>query len=384
MATGLGKTVVAGEVLRRLFDDGCKTALVLCHSQDLALQLERAFWPHLNSSEKTSVFFAGSPPRRPEGATFGLYQTMQGYLSSVDPHQYDVVIVDESHHAVASGFLACIQHLTPKLLLGMTATPWRGDGDSIDRVFGPPVSRLSLVDGMSMGYLAQVDYRIFSDNINWEEIPRLAAKTLSIKDLNKRLFLPQRDDAAVVQITKVLREEANPKVIVFSPSIAHARRFSELLNAAQIPARCVSGLDRTSRQRALMEFASDNIVALVGVDILNEGIDLPEVNILVFMRATHSRRIFIQQLGRGLRIKEGKSRVIVLDFVSDVRRLAEVVQMDRAARVADHAPRALYLKDGFVKFEDVRVGSFVEEWLRDIADIADESESHQLTFPVVP
>ena len=384
MATGLGKTVVAGEVVRRLFDSGCKTALVLCHNQDLALQLERAFWPHLNSSERTSIFFEGSPPHRPEGVTFGLYQTMQGYLSSVDACQYDIVIVDESHHALASGFLACIQHMTPRLLLGMTATPWRGDGDSIDRVFGPPVSRISLVDGMAMGYLAEVDYRIFCDNINWAEIPHLASKSFSIRDLNKRLFLPQRDDAAVKQISNVMRQNAKPKLIVFSPSVTHAERFAGLLGSAGIPSKCVSGLDRPLRQKALMDFASDRLTALVGVDVLNEGIDLPDVNVLVFMRATHSRRIFVQQLGRGLRLANGKSKVVVLDFVSDIRRLVEIAKMDHEARKTRLAPQALYLKNGFVTFEDVRVSSFVDEWLKDIADVADESETHELIFPVIP
>lgn len=384
MATGLGKTVVAGEVVRRLFDSGCKTALILCHSQDLAFQLERAFWPHLTSAERTSVFVEGSPPHRPEGITFGLYQTMQGYLSSLDPFQYDVVIIDESHHALASGFLACIQHMTPKLLLGMTATPWRGDGESIDRVFGPPIGRVSLVDGMAMGYLAEVDYRIFCDNINWAEIPNLSSKTFSIRDLNKRLFLPQRDDAAVQRIASVLHQITKARILVFSPSIRHAERFANLLCAAGIPAKCVSGLDRALRQKALMEFASDRLNALVGVDVFNEGIDLPEVNVLVFMRATHSRRIFVQQLGRGLRLTEGKRKVVILDFVADIRRFVEVAKMNQEARRMTPAPQALYLKNGFVTFEDLRVSSFIDEWLKDIADVADESENHKLIFPVIP
>ena len=133
-----------------------------------------------------------------------------------------------------------------------------------------------------------------------------------------------------------------------------------------------------------MDFASDRLTALVGVDVLNEGIDLPDVNVLVFMRATHSRRIFVQQLGRGLRLANGKSKVVVLDFVSDIRRLVEIAKMDHEARKTRLAPQALYLKNGFVTFEDVRVSSFVDEWLKDIADVADESETHELIFPVIP
>lgn len=381
MATGLGKTVVAGELMRKLFDGGYRNALVLCHSQDLALQLDRAFWPHLRSSERTSVFFEGEPPKRPEGVTFGLYQTLLGYLPSVECDQYDLVVIDEAHHALASGFLSCIDHLKPKFMVGMTATPWRGDGDSIDRVFGSPIAKVSLVDGMALGFLAEVDYRILCDNIRWGEIPRLSKSRLSIRDLNKKLFVPQRDEAAIGKIVKTMGEMASAKLIVFSPSIQHAEHFADLLNASGVPARSVSGADRVSRQKFLMDFAAGRLKALTAVDLLNEGIDVPDVNMLAFMRATHSRRIFVQQLGRGLRLANGKRKVIVLDFVSDIRRMAEVMRMERDAKAAKVAPEAVYLKDGFVRFDDERAGPFVEEWIKDAADLSDENDSYELTFP---
>ncbi len=381
MATGLGKTVVAAELTRRLFDSGFRNALVLCHSQDLALQLDRAFWPHLKSSERTSVFFEGEPPKRPQGVTFGLYQTLLGYLPSVSPDQYDFVVIDEAHHALASGFLACIDHLQPKFMLGMTATPWRGDGESIDRVFGSPVAKVSLVDGMAMGFLAEVDYRILCDNIRWDEVPRLSKSRLSIRDLNKNLFVPQRDEAAIGKIMKAMAEVDAPKLIVFSPSIQHATHFAGLLNASGVPARNISGADRVSRQKYLMDFAAGRLKALSAVDLLNEGIDVPDVNMLAFMRATHSRRIFVQQLGRGLRLARGKKKVVVLDFVSDIRRLAEVMRMEKEARAAKVAPEAVYLKDGFVRFDDERAGPFVEEWIKDVADLSEENDSYELTFP---
>lgn len=383
MATGLGKTVVVAETIRRLFDANNQTALVLCHSQDLAAQLERAFWPHLTSQERTSLFQAGEPPRRAQGVTFGLYQTMLGYLSGIDPKQYDIIVIDEAHHALAAGFLACINHMTPRLLLGMTATPWRGDGDSIDRIFGAPIARLSLVDGMAMGYLAKVDYRIFCDNINWAEVKILSSKNLSIRDLNKRLFLPQRDDATIHEIAKAIETVRSPRVVVYSPSVTHSQHFASSLTAAGIPARNVSGVDRLVRERALMDFAAGRLSALVAVDVLNEGIDLPDANIIVFMRATHSRRIFVQQLGRGLRLAEGKDKVLVLDFVSDIRRLAEVSRMDHEARNSTLSQESLYLRNGFVQFQNADVRSFVDEWLNDVADVSEENESHELNFPVL-
>ena len=380
MATGLGKTVVAAEFAREMFDLGAKNALVLCHSQDLALQLEQSFWPHLRSAETTTTFFDGTPPSMKHGVTFGLYQTLLGYLPSIEPRQYDLVIVDEAHHALAQGFQSCINHLSPKYLLGMTATPWRGDGDSIDRLFGPPLESVSLVEGMSLGFLTEVDYRMFCDNIDWEEIPKVSKQSLTIRDLNRRLFLPQRDEAALEQIMIAKAEVNKPKIIVFSPSIPHANNFAELLSASGIPAKNISGVKRTERQSILMEFASGGLEALTAVDLLNEGIDVPDVNIIAFMRATHSRRIFIQQLGRGLRLSKDKPKTVVLDFVSDLRRISEIATMDKEARNSIPVPEAIYLKSGFVSFSDQKVESLAKEWIEDIADL-DENHSAKIVFP---
>lgn len=380
MATGLGKTVVAAEFTRAMFDKGAKTALVLCHSQDLAIQLEQSFWPHLKSGETTSVFFDGKPPSQRDGVTFGLYQTLLGYLPSIEPSFYDVVIVDEAHHALAEGFQSCVSQLKPKYLLGMTATPWRGDGDSIDRLFGPPLDTVSLVEGMALGFLTEVDYRMFCDNIDWESIPALSKQNLTIRDLNRRLFLPQRDEAALGEIIAAAKETARPKIIVFSPSIPHAEKFADILSASGIPSKNISGLKRRDRQSALMDFSSGRIQALTAVDLLNEGIDVPDVNIIAFMRATHSRRIFVQQLGRGLRLAPDKPKTIVLDFVSDLRRISEVVTMNEKAKRSNPAPEAIYIKDGFVTFSDQKAESLAREWIADVAEL-DANASSKLVFP---
>ena len=114
---------------------------------------------------------------------------------------------------------------------------------------------------------------------------------------------------------------------------------------------------------------------------MNEGIDIPDVNILVFLRATHSRRIFVQQLGRGLRLSEGKEKVIVLDFVSDIRRMAEMVEMNNEGKVKGEKYEVVYLREGFVSFSDPRIESFVNMWLEDVADLGDADDDARLKFP---
>ena len=381
VATGLGKTVIAATIARKLWDKGCHRILVLCHATDLALQLEQGFWPQITKDVPTSVFFDGLPPRNTEGISFGLYQSLYGYLPGIDPEQYDVVIVDEAHHALAHGFRTCLEHLSPKFLVGMTATPWRGDGQSLSTVFGESLERVSLVDGMAMGYLSRVDYRILCDNVDWDNMESLSRQNLTIRDLNKRLFLPQRDEAVISELQKVIKDIPNPRIAIFSPSVEHSNRFSDMLSAAGIPCAALSRVDKAERRRRLLAFASGTYQAVCAVDVMNEGIDIPDVNILVFLRATHSRRIFVQQLGRGLRLSEGKEKVIVLDFVSDIRRMAEMIEMNREGKEKGTENEVLYLRDGFVSFSDARVESFVNVWLEDVADLSGSDDEVRLTFP---
>lgn len=381
VATGLGKTVIAATIARNLWDRGCRKILVLCHATDLALQLEQGFWPQITKEVPTSVFFDGLPPRNTEGISFGLYQSLYGYLPGIDPDQFDVVIVDEAHHALAHGFRSCLDHLSPRFLVGMTATPWRGDGQSLTSVFGDPIAKVSLVDGMAMGYLSKVDYRILCDNVDWDNMQSMSQQNLSIRDLNKRLFLPQRDEAVISELKKAMREVSNPRIAIFSPSIEHSNRFAEMLSAAGIPCAALSKVDKAERRRRLLAFAAGNYQAVCAVDVMNEGIDIPDVNILVFLRATHSRRIFVQQLGRGLRLSEGKEKVIVLDFVSDIRRMAEMIDMNNEGKAKGAENEVVYLQEGFVSFSDARVESFVNMWLEDVADLSGSDDEVKLKFP---
>lgn len=385
LATGLGKTVIASTVADRFIQQDLKRILVVCHATDLAQQLQREFWGQLSKDVPTRVFMDGAPPVPIDGVNFGLYQTFYNYLGGIEPDAFDLVIVDEAHHALANAFTLCINHLKPKHLVGMTATPWRGDGGEIESVFGEPLERISLVDGMKMGYLSRVDYRLMCDNINWEELPKLAKKLVSVKDLNKRLFLPQRDDAVVDQLFVLSKEIKQPRIAIFSPSIAHAEEFAKKLTARGMLTANASVNDRVKRRSILMDFSAGRIAAITAVDVLNEGIDVPDLNILVFLRATHSRRIFIQQLGRGLRLAPGKEKVVVLDFVTDIRRLAAVSALRREAK-APTVPgeiERVWLQGDIVSFSNPKAQAFVDTWLEDVASLEDADDAEKLSFPEI-
>lgn len=381
VATGLGKTVIAAEIAHQLWRRGLRKILVLCHATDLSLQLEQGFWPMLPKEIPTFVFYNGLPPALGDGISFGLYQSLTGYLGGLNADQFDAIIVDEAHHAMANGFRLCLDSFYPKFLVGMTATPWRGDGKSLTDVFGEVLERVSLVDGMAMGYLAKVDYRIFCDNVDWDQVASLAKKKVSVSDLNKRLFLPQRDDAVITEIQKVARTLKKPRIAIFSPSLVHAEHFANVLSVNGIPCTSLSCNDKVERRRRLLAFSTGQYQAVTAVDVMNEGIDVPDVNVLVFLRATHSRRIFVQQLGRGLRIDESKEKVIVLDFVSDIRRMADMIELNNEGKTKGEKYEVVYLKNGFVSFSANEMERFVEEWLKDVADLGEANDDAKLTFP---
>lgn len=178
-----------------------------------------------------------------------------------------------------------------------------------------------------------------------------------------------------------MREVNNPRIAIFSPSIEHSNRFADMLSSVGIPCAALSKVDKAERRRRLLAFASGTYQAVCAVDVMNEGIDIPDVNILVFLRATHSRRIFVQQLGRGLRLSEGKEKVIVLDFVSDIRRMAEMIEMNNEGKAKGVEHEVVYLQEGFVSFSDARVERFVNVWLEDVADLSGSDDEVKLKFP---
>ena len=121
---------------------------------------------------------------------------------------------------------------------------------------------------------------------------------------------------------------------------------------------------------------------LLSIEMLNEGIDVPDVNLIAFMRVTHSRRIFIQQLGRGLRLSADKTKVLVLDFVADIRRVAAAIQLNLDAAARGAGKEVIRFSDGkIVQFDNDKTPSFFDEYLADVADVENYEDGSRLKFP---
>jgi len=381
LATGLGKTVVMAEVVADLFRDNLVEhgrALVLAHTRDLVEQLHRSFWPQLPKWVRTEHLSGTERPKLWDGIIFATVQTIASSADQLPP--IGLVVVDEAHHIGAASFQRVIEILNPKMLAGATATPWRGDGFDIDQSLGAPVVQYGIADGLKRGFLAEVDYRLCADNIDWSMVQDLSRHKYSISQLNKRLIIPIRDEQAVRRVREIFDAEGRKAGIVFCPSVLHATEFAAMLRRYDFKAEAVSGeMDPRERELLMARFRAGEMDILTSVDLFNEGVDVPDVDLIIFLRATHSRRIFVQQLGRGLRVTTNKDKVIVLDFVTDIRRMAEVIELDKATRSGPL--ERLGLGNRIVEFRDSSAGSYMREWMLDQASLVLREGEPELEIP---
>jgi superfamily II DNA or RNA helicase len=370
LATGLGKTIIMADVVADLLNDELVRngrVLVLAHTRELVDQLERAFWFQLPKWVPTHRLAEGERPSYWEGIAFATVQSARSRLRTLP--DFGLVLVDEAHHVGAPIFREVIETLDPPMLGGVTATPWRGDGYDIDQILGPALVKFGIADGLRHGFLSEVEYRVYADNLNWDFVQRSSHHQYSIGQLNRRLIIPKRDEQAASIIKEVYDEEGRHGGIIFSPSIVHAKEFAALLRSWGFQAEAISNENTPrERDRIMAKFRAGKLHFVATVDLFNEGVDVPDVDMIVFMRVTHNRRIFVQQLGRGLRVTPGKDRLIVLDFVSDLRRIAEVLELERAA--AGEPVERLSMAGRIVRFSDESLGGFMEEWLYDQASLA--------------
>lgn len=382
LATGLGKTVVVAELVADLLADDLLEGgkiLVLAHTVPLIDQLLISFWRHLPKTIATHRFAESERPTSFEGITFATVQS----LNSVEVLPYfDLVIVDEAHHLGAPGYLNTIERLNPPKLVGVTATPWRAQGTAISSILGEPVFSMGIKEGLAQGYLSDVDYRIYVDTIDWKFVASQSQYGYTVAQLNKRLLIPTRDEEAIRAIRKIYENEKRRRGIIFSPSQIHARSFaSDLRRNGFKAASLTSTDDATTRFKLISQFGAGKLQFLCVVDIFNEGIDVPDVDFLVFLRVTHSRRIFVQQLGRGLRMSSDKQKVVVMDFAADVRRIHAALDLTSASE--NVAVERLLLSHAAVSFTDRSMGGFFFEWITDIGNIQDAEEDDIVHLPII-
>jgi superfamily II DNA or RNA helicase len=333
MATGLGKTYTVAHLLKQILQQGkVKRVLFLAHQVEILLQSVTAFKNVLGiGTYSFSACFGGEDPEHTD-FVFGSFDTLFSKIATLEKETFDVVIVDEAHHTPARTYATVVEHFHPKLLVGLTATPFREDDKDVLSFFGGSaghVGKYDLAWGLRHNKLAFPKYLVLLDDLDQSRINQLDSG-LSISDLDQRLFLHKKDEEVVRIIEKTVQDKQieNPKGIVFCRSITHINYLIQFFPAGS--ATFVhSKMTDQQRWQNIRDFREGNYRYILVRDLFNEGVDIPETNLLVFMRYTGSHTVWLQQLGRGLRKTPNKDYVHVLDFVGSLERLNEVHQLTK-------------------------------------------------------
>lgn len=324
-ATGTGKTVVAALDYRRLCDPTTTQRprlLFVAHRREILEQSLRTYREVLADPTFGELYVAGARPERWDHV-FASVQALQSYgVTNIPADAYDIVVIDEFHHAQAPTYRRLLDHLTPRELLGLTATPERADGVDVRVEFfgGRTATELRLWDALGKDLLCPFHYFAVSDGTDLRRISwsrgRYDEGELS------HVYTGNRARVAIVlhQLCQKVIEPGAMRALGFCVSVAHARFMAETFSAAGIPALAVSGeTSAIDRQRALEDLKSRRVNVLFAADLFNEGLDLPDVDTVLFLRPTESATVFLQQLGRGLRRTPDKAVLTVLDFVGQHR-----------------------------------------------------------------
>ncbi|HEX6197331.1 MAG TPA: DUF3427 domain-containing protein [Jiangellaceae bacterium] len=324
-ATGTGKTVVAALDYRRLVRETYGrdlSLLFVAHRREMLDQSLRTYRETLSDGSFGEAYVGGARPERWRHV-FASVQSLSSYgVANLPADHFDVVVIDEFHHAEAPTYRRLLDHLRPVELLGLTATPERADGVDVRSFFDDRTAyELPLWDALAADLLVPFHYFGVADGVDLSRIEWRRG----FYDVEKLDRLYTGNDARAAKVLRELRDKvtdvARMRALGFCVSVAHANYMARVFRDAGIPALAVSGTTRPDeRSAAIEQLRRGEVSVLFAADLFNEGLDIPEVDTVLLLRPTQSATIFLQQLGRGLRRASGKAVLTVLDFIGQHRR----------------------------------------------------------------
>ncbi len=344
-ATGTGKTVVAAfDYLRLTQQAGSPPRLLFVAHRTQILEQALATFRQVLRDPGFGELLDGEHTPQQFGHLFATIATLhrRDFARTLGSDYWHMVIVDEAHHLPAKSFDQLLQTVQPHLLLGLTATPERSDGQSLNKYFdarpdGTPAVSLRLWDALDQQLLAPFEYYATADDtdltsVKWnrpEETGQLDA-LISSNVVRGRLVIEA--------LQRYVADLANLKAIVFCVSVRHADMMADWLTRAGLPSVSLTGVStQDQRTQAIRALRQGEIKLICTCDLFNEGVDIPEINTLLLLRPTQSPVIFQQQIGRGLRLADGKESCLVLDFVGQC---SEEFRYDRLLRSITGQTRA--------------------------------------------
>ncbi len=315
-ATGTGKTYLSAFDVANFSP---KRLLFLAHREELlrgAMATYERFFPR-----EEMGYLTGNEKSYDSRYIFATVQTLskKESLERYSREHFDYIVVDEFHHSAAESYMRVIDHFKPEFLLGLTATPERMDGKDILEICDYNVAgEIRLKEALSRELLVPFHYfGIADDTTDYSEIPEKNGHLVE-RGLSEKLSINTRVEFILSKIDEYLYDGKNMCALGFCVDKDHARYMREEFRSRGVKSEVIlADTPLKERSRILEDLKENRIEIIFTVDIFNEGIDIPQLNLLLFLRPTESSTIFIQQLGRGLRKHDNKSYVTILDFIGN-------------------------------------------------------------------
>lgn len=321
-ATGTGKTVISAFDFKN-FRKNFPTAklLFVAHRKEILQQAQATFQGVLKDNNYGELWVDGIEPEKYD-CVFASVQTLNNRIDSLQLSDtfYDFIIVDEVHHIAASSYRSILKKFNPKILLGLTATPERMDNEDILKDFCNEIAaEIRLPEALNRKLLCPFQYFGITDsidlsNVTWQNGRYLPSELTNLYTKNDR-----RTGEIITNLNKYLTNINDVRALCFCITQEHAQYMSEKFLLSGLKADYLVSSRNELRGDIRKRFSSKQINYLFVVDIFNEGIDIPEIDTVLFLRPTESLTVFLQQLGRGLRLANDKECLTVLDFVGNSR-----------------------------------------------------------------
>jgi len=351
-ATGVGKTVISAFDYKR-FRQASKDAsriLFVAQREEILKQSLRTFRMILKDPNFGNLLVGGSVPE----AIDNLFISIQSFNSTrlyerTSEDFYDYIIVDEFHHAAAESYQKLLGHYKPKILLGLTATPERMDGKNVLEYFEDTIAgEMRLNEAIDRKLLSPFQYFCVSDTVDLSRL-KWGRRGYDIKELeNVYTSSKLRSKQVISSLQRYVTDINDVKGLGFCVSIEQAKYMADFFSKVGISSIALfAGVEGNLRTDARKMLSSGEIKFIFVVDMYNEGVDIPEINTVLFLRPTESLTVFVQQLGRGLRLSEGKECLTVLDFVGQAHRNYSFEEKFKALTGRTKHSVKYYVENGF-------------------------------------
>ena len=355
-ATGTGKTVISAFDYQEFARTHSRARILFtAHREEILRQSLNTYRSVLQDANFGTLWVGKNRPQEASEyehlfVSISMFNSrFDEFFALLDSDFYDYIVIDEAHHSQADSYRKLFDHFQPQLLVGLTATPERMDGKDLRPDFGNRISaEIRLPQALQAGLLTPFQYLCISDDTDLSDDSLWSGQKYNIERLADKLCAKTRARLIVDALHKYLADEYTCRALCFCVNKRHADFMAEQLRLYGFNAQSLtSDTPSEERKQLAKELREGTLHYLCVVDIFNEGVDIPEVDTVLFLRPTESLTIFLQQLGRGLRLSAGKTELTVLDFVAQANRKYDFASRFRALTLQPEKNIQKQLKEGF-------------------------------------